>query len=70
MVLLNLILSEYGPSEFHLLHLDLVLPHHLSAPGLPSPSHSDPGSSESGPFSSGPKFGSFVFDIDIEKVLN
>ena len=42
-----------------------------SAPCLSSPGPSAPGSLESGPFSSGPsKFGSSIFDIDIEEVLN
>ena len=41
------------------------------APCLSSPGPSAPGSSECGPFSSGPsKFGSSIFDIDIEEVLN
>ena len=41
-----------------------------SAHGLPSTGHSAPNSSESGPFSRVPKFGSSLFDIVIEEVLN
>ena len=51
--------TTFGTSEF------------VPVAGYSSPGPSAPGSSKSGPFSSGPSnFGSFIFDIDIEDVLN